>query len=332
MKIIELNDNTIRNNLKHGPGVRKWNGCRLAGFGMYEEDDLCGWIIASIDNMSKTADIESFWVKEDLRGNGYGEELFTDLMDFLKKVRVKAAMVSLLLPEDAHAAGFFIRKGFYDCEEEYPVYRLTAAGLKAFVEEERKRQDIGKGRILRTKTGPSDEGWMEGRSVVTITALEELSDKERLEVMDGPAKVFLGFGQTPVDPHFSLAVFRDNKVTAVILLRRRMGKTVLSRGEAGPAQTEGNTWEIAWMGSTGSAVMLDVMHLVWRTMCRLADELPENDRIIAAAVLNSTANLIEKFFGGEKWKKELAISHAMRYVRIYEHDNVLKYYLDGADI
>ncbi len=332
MRTIELNDNIIRNNLKNGPGIRKWNGCSLAGFGMYEEDELCGWIIASIDKASKTADVESFWVKEDLRGNGYGEKLFTDLMDYLKEKKVEAAMVSLLLPKDAHAAGFFIRKGFYDCEEEYPVYRLAAAGLRAFVEEERKRQDVGKGRVLRTRTDASEEGWMEGGSVVTIMALEELSDKEKLDVMDGPAKAFLRFGQAPIDPHFSLAVFKDSKVTAVILIRRHTGKTVLSRRNADSAQTKGDTWEIAWMGSTESAAMSDVMHLVWRTMCRLADGLPEEDEIFTAAVVNSTANMIEKFFAGEKWKKELSISHVMRYVRIYEHDNVLKYYFDGAGI
>ncbi len=332
MKIIELKDSLIRNDLKHSLGIRKWDSWLLAGFGLYEEDDLCGWIVASIDKKSKSADIEAFWIKEEFRGNGYGESLFAGMIDLLKKANIKAVMVSLLLPEDAHAAGFFIRKGFYDCEEEYPVFHLTATGLKAFVEEERKRQEMSKGRILRTKEGPSEEAWMEGRSAVTIMALEELSDRERVAVMEGPAKVFLGFGQMAVDPHFSLAVFRDNKVTAVILIRRRIEKPAIFHRDASPVQGQRNTWEIAWMGSTGSAVMSDVMHLVWTTMSRLADELPENDRIFAAAVANSTANLIEKFFARGKWKNELTISHAMRYVRIYEYDNVLSYYLNGTGI
>ncbi len=329
MKIIELKDIKIRKEFAKYLGIRKWNDVLLAGLGAYEEDVLCGWIIVSIDHTSKTADIESFMVREPFRGKGYGKALFSNLMDILKKSKVKAAMVNLMIPEDVHAAAFFIRKGFLDCIREYPIYHINVETLCAFVAEERKRQHMGEGKLLRKEGVFSRNEASVGKSIV-VKAIEELSEQELSDVLDGPAKSFLQFIQRGVDPHFSMAAFKDHKVKAVIMIRRSLMHSPLwqKKGTASE-QPEENSWEIAWVGSTSSQAAQDVILLVWKAINRLADELPENATVHTAAVADSAANAIRKVFGDEKWKDRIIASDAMRYIRIFELDDVLGYYMKG---
>ena len=238
---------------------------KLRGLALDVDEQVVGAILATVDEETHSARIESFYLEPACRGKGFGRQLLNTLTENLQRENVEYVLAQLAIPEDAHGAAFLIRHGFYYEQPDFSGYYITGEALAEFI---RRGEALGnKGRFA-----------FASRRKLETHALEELPKRRLVQLAEGPAKPYMDFsgtGWTMADAHLSISAWVKDQPRAVVIIERKSEKE----------------YSLAWLGRADCGVMF-VMPLLTEALKRLSAKMPPDATLYVAAVNEDSRKLM----------------------------------------